>query len=284
MITSNFMVKVHYYFDELGYHRKKKVSRSSFEKTVMKTIAHCKDYHDVRMAIDMAKYCINHWNKIEKMFEKKLDIFNTLDYEGNTNLNLLSDEEVEGKYYITNGLSNALKDIFVIGQSIEDYYFQFGYSKLKFTVYTDGDYYLKFALGSSVKMKLFNNNGECLCNIVLSEDNQIFLENNKTRYKLALYEDFIGIYDRNYKYTDTEEDMNHMLADIEWDILDSKTNLGIAQLNVYEEDQDGEMLFLFSASTFLLFNRFIKELKDEARWSTVRTIATMGIISNRFRH
>ena len=218
------------------------------------------------------------------MFEKKSDIFNSLDYEGNTNLNIVSDEDAEGRYYVTNGLSDVLKNIYVISQSVEDYFFQMDYSKLKFRVFTDGEYYLKFAFGDSAKMKVFNNNGECLCNIVLSEDAQIFLENNRTRYKLALYEDFIGVYDRHYKYTDTDEDINHLLADIEWDLLDTKSNLGIAQLNVYEDDQDFEMLLLFASSTFLVFNRFIKDEESKDRWDTVRRIAMMGAISNYIRN
>ena len=95
----------------------------------------------------------------------------------------------------------------------------------RFTIYEDGDYYIKYSKMVSSKMKLFNRRNECLCNIVLSEDLGIFLENNSTPYDLVVYEDFVGIYDRRYidSLADTDIiDTDKLLADIEWDIIEKK--------------------------------------------------------------
>ena len=76
---------------------------------------------------------------------------------------------------------------------------------------------------SSSKMKLFDRRNNCLCNIVLSEDLGIFLENNLPPYDLVVYDDFVGIYARKYidSLADTDIiDNDRLLADIEWDILE----------------------------------------------------------------
>ena len=114
-------------------------------------------------------------------------------------------------------------------------------------------------------MKLFDKRDNCLCNIVLSDKLDIFLENNISPYELVIYDGFVGIYDR--KYIDSlapEEiiDTNKLLADIEWDILKKNSKLGVAKLNIYAPDQDVEMLLLFATSTFLLFQRYMQEQKS----------------------
>ena len=115
-------------------------------------------------------------------------------------------------------------------------------------------------------LKLFNHKKDCLCNIVLSKDLGIFLENNSTPYDLVVYEDFVGIYDRRYidSLADTDIiDTNNLLADIEWDILEKKSDLGVAKLNVYAPDQDLEMLLFFAASTFLVFQKYVQTQKTQ---------------------
>lgn len=144
--------------------------------------------------------------------------------------------------------------------------FAFGFEHGRFTVYEDGDYYLKYSKMSSAKMKLFNRRNECLCNIVLSKNCDIFLENNSTPYELITYNDFIGIYEREYieSLADTDIiDTKKMLAAIKWDMLEKNSKSGVAKLDLYSSDQDFEMFLLFATSTFLVFQKYIQSMQSQ---------------------
>lgn len=299
MISRKFIEKVHGAFDELNYREKEHPNYEKFERYAVRTLTHCKELSDAIDAVRMIRFCIKKWKKIEKMFSRKLQLFNEYDYEGNSLISVVSDEEAQGTYYITNGIfGNVKKIVFanfthdeLSGDSQHDSIFDFGHNNEKiatsngneediksnnsmfafgsrnggFTAFDDGNYYIKYAKMSSVKMKLFDNNKTCLCNIVLSKNLEIFLENNSTQYDIVEYGNCIGIYERSYTDSlddEDEIDTEKCVADIEWDILDAKKYLGVAKLNVYSPNQDMEMLLLFAASTFLTFQRFKQAQKN----------------------
>ena len=261
MITKGFIEKIHYAFDELNYHESKWLDFDTFSQAAAGTISHCKDLIDVKNAVKMMQFCGKKWNKIEKIFDRKLDVFNQYTYEGNSLITTVSDEEACGRIVVTNGITGKINGINIV---IEDDIWSAKFENNKYYFFEDGSYYLKYSKMCAEKMKLFNLKDECLCNIVLSKNCSIFLENNLTPYELVIYDDFIGIYDRKYykslAKTDTI-DTDKLLADIEWDILDKKSDLGIAQLTKYESDLDVEMLVLFAMATFLVFQNFMKKAK-----------------------
>lgn len=261
MITRRFIEKVHAAFDELNYRETQRLDFDEFEHAATKTLIHCKDLSDAIDAVRMYQFCLKRWTKIEKMFNKKLHIFNEYDFEGNSLLSLVSDDEALGTYFITNGINRKVKEVFVASHSFDEEMFALDFGKGRFTIFDDGYYYMKYSKMSSVKMKLFDNKNNCLCNIVLSEDLDIFLENNLTPYDIVLYKDFVGIYYRDYIEGLDNTDMidpDRMLADIEWDILEKNSDFGVAKLNVYAPDQDLEMLLFFAASTFLVFQKYMQ--------------------------
>lgn len=265
MITRGFIEKVHYIFDELNYHETENLNFSNFEKAATNTLTHCKDLDDAREAVKMYQFCLRKWSAIEKIFKKKLSVFNEYTYEGNSLLSLVGDEEAVGTYYITNGINSKVQEIFVASESFDEKIFALGVDNGKIRIFDDGDYYIKYAKLSSVKMKLFNRQNDCLCTLVLSEDLGVFLKNNLTQYVLNVYDGgFVGIYDRPYidnLLADDIVDTDKCIADIEWDILERKSKLGIAKLNIYADDQDLEMLLLFATSTFLIFQKYVKSEK-----------------------
>lgn len=265
MITKKFIEKVHNAFDELNYHETKQLDFDKFNDSAVDTLIHCKDLSDAVDAVRMFQFCLVKWEKIEKIFDKKISLFNEYRYEGNSLISVVSEEEAVGTYYITNGINRKIKEIFVASCSLnDDSMFMLNFDKGKCTVFDDGDYYIKYSKLSSVKMKLFNNKNDCLCNIVLSDELEIFLENNITPYELVVYEDFVGIYDRKYINSLAPGeivDSDKLLADIEWDILEKKSDLGVAKLNTYAPGQNLEMFLLFATSTFLLFQRYMHEQK-----------------------
>ena len=264
MITRKFVEMVHAAFDELNYHEQKKLNYDDFEQSAIKTLTHCKELNDAIKSVRMWQFCRKHWKKIEKLFSKKLSVFNEYSYEGNSMISLVSDEDAYGTYYITNGIDKKVKEIYVASCSLNENLLALNYNSGKFSIYNDGDYFLKYARMSSTKMKLFNRKHDCLTNIVLSKGLGVFLENNHTSYELFIYDDFIGIYDKKYLDSLSDSDIvetNKLLADIEWDMLDKNSDCGIARLNVYAPNQDLEMFLFFAASTFLSFQNYISSQK-----------------------
>ena len=83
MITRSFIEKVHDAFDELNYRETQQLDFNKFEEAAVKTLTHCKDLPDAINAVRMYQFCLKKWNKIVKIFDKKLSVFNEYDFEGN---------------------------------------------------------------------------------------------------------------------------------------------------------------------------------------------------------
>ncbi len=275
MITKKLIEKVHNAFDELNYHENKQLDFHKFNHSAFDTLIHCKDLPDAINTVRMFQFCLAKWEKIEKIFDKKISLFNEYDYEGNSLISVVSDEESAGTYYITNGINGKINEIFIGSCSFDDKsVFMADFNRGGYKVFRDGNYYIEYSKLSSAKMKLFDKENKCMCNIVLSEGLGIFLENNITPYELVLYEDIVGIYDRKYINSlapDETIDTNQLLADIEWDILKKNSDFGVAKLNTYAPGHDLEMFLLFATSTFLLYQRFMHKQEE-----TVTLVGSMG--------
>lgn len=172
MITRNFIEKVHDAFDELNYHETKELNLEEFENCAIDTLEHCKELADAQDAVRMFQFCLKKWSKIERIFNKKLDIFNEYTYEGSSLISLVSDEESFGTYYVTNGINKNLKEIIIASHSFDDEILEIEYKDGRFSF--EEDYYLKYSKMTSTKMKLFDSDDKCLCNIVLSDKYGIF--------------------------------------------------------------------------------------------------------------
>jgi len=267
MITKGFVETILYYFDELGYRIHCDPNQEEFEKAAEWTLIHAAELSDAILVVKMYRYCLDKWEKIEKMFCTKTDYLSSYEYEGRTNINVVSDDDACGVYFITNGINkNSLEDIFIASNSFEGddqdnkgLFFSMSRKRNGYAIFEDGAYYIQKAKMSSTKMKLFDTNNSCIANIVLSEDYDVFLENNHSPYEIILYEDFIGIYRKDYLQqlnSQRDADVNQLIASIEWDLLDKNEKAGVAKVSLYE-DEDIEMILLFAASTFLLFKQYL---------------------------
>ncbi len=266
MLTQSFIEKVHNAFDELNYHETKCLDSEQFCKAAAKTIAHCKELSDAVCAVSMFQFCVKKWSKIERLFERKLQVFNEIKYEGNTLISLVPTDDAIGTYYITNGVYRKAKKLFVATALFPEQIFSSSFENGCFRFFEEGKYYIKYSK-MSLKMKLFDNNDECLCNINLSNNFYILLENNITSYEIIVYEDCVGIYKKSYidSLNDIDDaELDYLIADIEWDALEKNSELGVAKLNVYEPEQDVELFMLFASSILLLFHRYMDERKAMA--------------------
>lgn len=266
MITKKFIYKVHYAFDELNYRVKDKIDFNEFADAAIKTINYSKDLTSAKNGIKLFRFCIDKWKKIEKIFAKKLEIYNSLDYEGSTNVLQVSEKEAKGQYLIYNGIEKKQNIIYISSESLDNTLFVLNRKKKIFRISGDGDYYMKFASTSYNNMKIFDNSKNLICGVYMTDECQIEFNNNTTIFILVPFDGFVGIFNRNYVNSlksKNDIDLDKMIADIEWDLLDEKSHYGAALLNIYEEPYDLELFILLSASTFLLFNNYMSGIKQQ---------------------
>ena len=259
MISRKFIERVHIAVDELNYDEDSELDYGKFMDSAIYALAHCKELSDAKLAVKMINFCNRKWRKIEKLFSSKSDVFKSYEWEGNSIIEIMPDEDAGGVFYITNGIFRKIKDIMIASSNFDNEPVMFDVEKGRFCIFTDGNYYIKYAMASSYKMKLYDQDKNLVCTIVLSDSQEIFLENNATPYHMVIYDDLVGVYSRDYIDSLSEEDEidpSKILADIEWDILDKNSDYGVARLTIYEPDLDVEMLLMFATSTFLLYQRY----------------------------
>lgn len=280
MITRRFIEKIRYYFDELGIDAKNGISFDEFEDKSIKTLNRCKELADARIVIDFYCFCLKKWNKIEKIFTKHIDKWQEYNFEGQTTIETVDDESAEGVYCLTNALTKS-KEVFLTSKSFDDELYSFKYKNGKFMMEDDGDYYLKYSKMNPDVMKLFDKYNNPLCNIVLSKTYDVFLEKNNTEYELVVQKKddgntFIGVFEKSYINSLGDNDFiefKNMVADIEWDLLNRKSDLGVTRVTIYREMEDISQILYFATSTFLLYKSF----------NDAKNIFAMSVINTAFR-
>lgn len=259
--TWNLLLRIHNFLDEIDYNP----SVESFDADiildkVVYTINHSKELKDSLFVAREYFYYLKKETKFLKKLYKHSTHWDLIKYNGREEVAVVEDKEAIGSYYITNIYDKNYKDVFITGQSFgkdllifqcEGGYFSFG---------EECDYYLRYAKLSSTKMVLTDKKKNNIATIVLSEDCGVFLENNKTKYELELYDCGIAFFDK--KYIDSlngDPDLEkECKALIEWDIVDENGEYGLSRLDVFDEEADLELMLTIAASCFLVFRSFVK--------------------------
>ncbi len=279
MITKNFIEIVHFNFDELNYRETTVPDPINFRIQTCWTIAHCKELSDAIDAANFYRFCYTNWNKIIRMFKKKSYVYNQYSYSGNRVLSLISDKDSLGTYYVTNALNIDPNALCVITANPDcEYNIPIQFEGKKFSIFNDGDYYLAFSNFSTVKMTLFDRNKNKQFETDINEYGKLFLINNVSPYAIVHYDNFIGIYNRDYLNSlqhNEEIDINNLVADIEWDIIYDDSQYSVAKLNVYQSNEDIELLLFLSSTTFLTFNRHISKMQKEIKKAKRQQMATV---------
>ena len=283
MITRAFIEKIRYFFDELGIEATNGISYEEFENKAIKTLNRSKNLEDAKLVIKFYNYCAKKWKKIEKIFSKYISKWQELNFEESSSIETVDDESSEGVYCITNALTKS-KELFLTSKSFDDEIYSFKFKNGRLMIEDDSDYYLKYSHINPGTMKLNNN---LICNIVLSDTFDIFLEKNLTKYELIIQNEdeedaFIGIFEKSYidSLKDTDFiDFKNMIADIEWDLLDSKRDVGVARVNLYQNIADISLILYFASSTFLLYKSFsdAKKSQNFAMSVGINTIMTRNL-------
>ena len=263
-MTQDYLIKVHEAFDELGFRPKNSYfTMSQVQEAAINTLNHTKELEDGINAARMFQFIVKDFDKIKKKINSNLLFWQNLSYQDNELISLVSDEEAQGTFFVTNSFDSNYKEVSICGVYFDNEVIGVRYSFGKFTIKADSsddvNYYLRYSKLSSTKMVLLNKNDEKLCVLVLSKDLDVFLENNKTDFDIVLYESGMGIYKKRYieSLHGKDADVEKCLAFIEWDILEKKSELGLARLEIWDEDADLEMFLYFAMATFLLFKSYI---------------------------
>lgn len=264
-MTRNFLIKAHEAFDELGYHPiSSNFSLKYIKYAAVNTINHSKTLDDGINAARMYQFVVNNFDKICDKVSRHYDFWSSMKWEGNELISLCSNEEAIGTYFVTNAFDKEYKNISLMSYSFGDgIAYDCSCKHGKFILDEDNEYILRYSKMSSTKMVLLNNNEEKLCVVVLSDNCDIFLENNKTGYEIVLYKGFIGIYEKSYidSLHGQKADTDKLIGVIEWDILEKDNEYGLARLELYDSNADLEMFLMFAMSCFLLFRSHMQSIR-----------------------
>lgn len=275
MITRQFIEDIHGIFDELNYQETNNLDFDDFMSNALDTLDRCETIEDAKTVLSMIDFCLERWNGIEQLFKNALDKYNEYVFEGTTTISLIGEEESCGIYYVTNFLDES-NDIQVFGASLDYEPIYISCRNDCFSLDESEQYRLSFAQRASDMMKIFDKDGNCICNIVY--DGECFSStNNSSSLEILDNGEAIFLIDREYLNglgEDEEIDSEKIFAKINWDIIDEKRKKGISQIALYI-DKDFELILLFSVVPFLLFRKYInnqfKKLRNERMRQTLRT-------------
>ena len=259
VIKNDDIKEIHDVFDELGYRIVSNFSHVGLFETAIKSLNHTETLEDAKNVIKLLQFCIDKYDRIEKIFISHLNIWNSFKWHGNKRISYVDDDEAAGSYYITNGINKNYKDIFISSIGFGNDAIRFVYNGGKFYIDAENDFYLKYSKLSSKKMKMYDLNGNHITNIIFDDMNfDIYLDKNSSPFEIISNDGVIEIYWRDYIYSlDDEDDIDRekMVAMLGWDVLKKKSNLGISKILLYDDvsDREIEILLLFAASTILLF-------------------------------
>lgn len=272
IITDDLLIKAHEALNELGFHVKNsyEMNYGKFIKTAINTLNHTKGLEDAINCVRMIQFCNKEFDKIAKAIDKKHDKWLSMPYEGAELISLVNDDDAAGCWYITNGIDkNKFKDLYLSSVMTGDELYPFMRKGDKYAIEEEYEYYIKPSFMSSVKMKLYNKHDKKIANIVLSEELNVFLEDNSTGveilvndYGMVLYpKEYIDSLHGDYDDMDTER----TFATIEWDILEKNNEAGLVKVTNYNENTDIDLVLTVAASTSLMFKRYM----DSERSATI---------------
>ena len=260
--TANLLFQVHHFFDEIDYRpSSKNFDVDEMVKKTIDTMNHAQGINDALCLAKQFAYYLKHEEKFLKKYYKYPEFWDDIEYHGREEIAVVDDEEAIGNYYITNLYANDYKQVFIssvpygsdlYGLEEEDGYFSFG---------DKSEYYLRYSKLSSTKMVLTDKNKQNIATVVLNKDCGIFLNNNKTRYELVLYDVGIAFFEKEYYDSLDGEDPDldkECKGFIQWDILDKNANYGLSRLEVYDDKADFDLMMILAASCFLVFRSYIK--------------------------
>lgn len=279
--TRDFLIKAHEALNELGCELKNSdFNYDKFFECGINTINHTREFADTKDAVWMFSWLDANFDKLIEKGMKYNEFWDSLPHEGRELLAIVDDEEAVGVYIVSNAYFQDYNSISVSSQSFDGEHFVLYNEHGLFSLYgNESTYFLRHSKMSSQKMVLLDNTKNKLALLVLSDNYDVFLENNKTDYDIKLYESGMAVFRKSYLEECDEVDIEQCSAFIQWDIIEDNSQFGVSRLEVYDEDIDIELVLLFAASCLLIYRSY----RIAINMRTTRMITTSAILASSWR-
>lgn len=280
IITKDFVEETFVLLSDLGYLPEDHFDEEEFWKAASLTLSKTQDFEDARVCVRIIKRCSKKMDMIKKIFERKLDYWQSLvlgENDGSDFATYEDEEDCYGHYFVTNGI-DGLKDIMFTSISFEG---EWGVFDKKLNTYEIEFFKLKTFALSSDKIRLLDLDDNKVSDIVFNDNWSIFLRNNHTPFDLSLIDGYrLVILPKEYSYdnpSDAELDWDQVVGEILWSFMDENSSAGLVKLILYKEigadDEENEknicMLFAFCAAILILYKQH-REHQNAIRASLMR--------------
>lgn len=247
MITKRFIENIHFIFDVINYHETEHLDIDKFHKKALNTLIHVDDLFYAQYIVKSYNYCLKKWDKIQKIFDNKLDIFNEYTYsKKNSIIKTISNKDAYGMYYFTNGFDENLKNISIASLSIDEKLIYTNFKNKIYSIFENSNYFLLTSTFGN--LKLYDKYNNLLCSFTSNYK----LKNNSTPYDFILYENVIIVFDNKYlsNLGFDEIDLDEAVAIIKPFSINN-SYVEILQLNIFVDD-DFELLLYFALAAYLV--------------------------------
>lgn len=245
-------------FSNLNYRPKDgKLDFDEFLSAGCKALRLSGDMDEAVIACKMIYVCLLDWKKLEEEFEKNKKLFLESVDEGGLYLHPISEKEAKGTTWLTNATRASLTSVDLTSEEG----FLTSFNKKGYYPSAKGTYRLEYDRDNKNKMRIVNEVFEPLVDIVMDEECDIHLENNKTPYALVPDEyGYLNIYRKSHldSLKGAKVRRKDRVAEIIWGVTnDEAPYIGLARLKTFGEED--EIFALLAMSTFILFERYMDE-------------------------
>lgn len=277
IVTDNFVIESAMIFKDLHISNEfyDSFDLNIFYKDFIYTLNHTKDFGDARLIMKHFRFSLKNIVKICKAYQKKSALWKHAQSNYKSTIQLLSEDEARGTFYLTNAIGKANnKEFAVCSNCFDDGIFFFEKDGSRYYI-NDNSYYLKTSKSSVHKMKLYNSKGEKVA-VIHNKKKFMYMKDNLTSICSILSDGSYYLYKTDYIMSldgdNTKLDKEKCLGIFDWDILDIKSKFeSLAMLINYELDDDElEIALLVCLANFIIFQREIKDLNNQTlAWAMV---------------
>ncbi len=275
-VTKKDIEKFHVYFDEIGYHENNELDWEKFVEASIDKLDHTVDLDGTTWAASLIRECVQKWDTIEKIFEKKKDVWDQYDWGVSREIPKCKKKEAEGIYYLTNIFSDDAVDFVISSHDWGVDWNEIEYNGEDY-VADDSNFFISEDPDDLECIYLYNKKGKIVCSIVQTEEGLALID-NKTVYAIQeSAEGPIEVYPRAY-YDSLKEgqslDEEQLLLDFETRWIDEEYKHAVTKFRIYQETDDLDIPVFIAAAEIILGHNSYKLYKKLKRENDLMSLST----------
>ncbi|MCR5112645.1 MAG: hypothetical protein K6A63_01770 [Acholeplasmatales bacterium] len=248
ILSKGFINNIHDAFNDIGYHENNNYSHDLMQKKTIESIIDSKNISEATGRIYSSKYILNNEKKINNIFNKKLNYWNSLGWDKN-NINL----DNKNIYHIT----NAFGDIRVFNEELDNNSLIIKSDSKEIFI---NHHVLSRASGFNKASLLVND--KLVGMLKIDNKRGLVIENNDTQYHIIEDDEGVNIYyqsDINKLAENEDIEKSKRIALISTGIVDMK--YGYARIEVFNDLVNIEFLYLVAIFKYEYDLHFTKTKK-----------------------